>query len=108
MKLKITQTKSTIACLKDQIATIEALGWLSVALVIFTLWKPNLSILGSIIFAALYIAAYYINGDSTQKELLKLIPYVMTVLVLIVTSIKGSKNNQAPASLGLSYFREER
>ncbi len=26
MKLKITQTKSTIACLKDQIATIKALG----------------------------------------------------------------------------------
>ena len=92
----------------ENAATIEALGWLSVALVIFTLWKPNLSILGSFIFAALYITAYYINGDSTQKELLKLIPYVMTVLVLIATSIKGSKNNQAPASLGLSYFREER
>ena len=92
----------------ENAATIEALGWLSVALVIFTLWKPNVSILGSIIFAALYIAAYYINGDSTQKELLKLIPYVMTVVVLIFTSIKGSKNNQAPASLGLSYFREER
>ena len=88
--------------------TIEALGWLSVALVIFTLWKPNLSILGSFIFAALYVAAYYINGSSTEKELLKLIPYVMTVVVLIFTSIKGSKNNQAPASLGLSYFREER
>ena len=88
--------------------TIEALGWLSVALVIFTLWKPNLSILGSFIFAALYVAAYYVNGSSTQKELLKLIPYVMTVVVLIFTSIKGSKNNQAPASLGLSYFREER
>jgi len=26
MKLKITQTKSTIACLKDQIATVKALG----------------------------------------------------------------------------------
>ena len=88
--------------------TIEALGWLSVALVIFTLWKPNFSILGSFIFAALYVAAYYINGSSTQKELLKLIPYVMTVVVLIFTSIKGSTNNQAPASLGLSYFREER
>jgi simple sugar transport system permease protein len=88
--------------------TIEALGWLSVALVIFTLWKPNLSILGSIFFAALYVSAYYINGNSTQKELLKLIPYVLTVVVLIFTSIKGSKNNQAPASLGLSYFREER
>ncbi len=92
----------------ENAATIEALGWLSVALVIFTLWRPNLSILGSIIFAALYTAAYYINGDSTQKELLKLIPYVMTVLVLIITSIKGSKSNQPPASLGLSYFREER
>ncbi len=92
----------------ENAATIEALGWLSVALVIFTLWKPNLSVLGSIIFAALYIAAYYIDGNSTQKELLKLIPYVMTVVVLIATSIKGSKNNQAPASLGLSYFREER
>ena len=92
----------------ENAATIEALGWLSVALVIFTLWKPNLSILGSFIFAALYVTAYYINGNSTEKELLKLIPYVMTVLVLIFTSIKGSKNNQAPASLGLSYFREER
>ena len=92
----------------ENAATIEALGWLSVALVIFTLWKPNFSILGSFIFAALYITAYYINGNSTQKELLKLIPYIMTVLVLIATSIKGSKNNQAPASLGLSYFREER
>lgn len=92
----------------ENAATIEALGWLSVALVIFTLWKPNLSIFGSFIFAALYVAAYYIDGNSTQKELLKLIPYVMTVVVLIFTSIKGSKNNQAPASLGLSYFREER
>lgn len=92
----------------ENAATIEALGWLSVALVIFTLWKPNFSVFGSIIFAALYIAAYYIDGNSTQKELLKLIPYVMTVVVLIVTSIKGSRNNQPPASLGLSYFREER
>ena len=92
----------------ENAATIEALGWLSIALVIFTLWKPNLSIFGSFIFAALYITAYYINGNSTQKELLKLIPYIMTVLVLIATSIRGSKNNQAPAALGLPYFREER
>lgn len=92
----------------ENAATIEALGWLSVALVIFTLWKPNLSILGSFIFAALYVAAFYIDVNPTEKELLKLIPYVMTVIVLIFTSIKGSKNNQAPASLGLSYFREER
>ena len=92
----------------ENAATIEALGWLSVALVIFTLWRPTFSIIGSFVFAALYLTAYYIDGNSTVKELLKLIPYVMTVLVLIATSIKGSKSNQAPASLGLSYFREER
>jgi simple sugar transport system permease protein len=92
----------------ENASTIEALGWLSVALVIFTLWKPNFSIIGSIIFAALYITAFYVDVGSTYKEILKLIPYVMTVIVLIVTSIRGSKNNQAPASLGLSYFREER
>ena len=92
----------------ENAATIEALGWLSVALVIFTLWRPTFSIIGSFVFAALYLTAYYIDGNSTVKELLKLIPYVMTVLVLIATSIRGSKSNQAPASLGLSYFREER
>ena len=89
--------------------TIEALGWLSVALVIFTLWKPNLSIIGSIIFAALYIAAYVMSGiSSVQRELLKMLPYVITVIVLIITSIRDSRENQPPAALGLPYFREER
>ncbi|MDY6367069.1 MAG: ABC transporter permease [Clostridia bacterium] len=89
--------------------TIEALGWLSVALVIFTLWRPNLSILGSILFAMLYIFAFKINGISLVARLvLNLLPYVITIIVLIITSIFGSKSVQPPASLGLNYFREER
>lgn len=89
--------------------TIEGIGWLSIALVIFTLWKPDLAILGSIVFGGLYIIASYITGVSfVQINLLKLIPYVVTVVVLILTSIRGKKENQPPASLGLSYFREER
>ncbi len=93
----------------ENASTIEALGWLSIALVIFTLWKPHFSIIGSIVFAALYIAAYVINGVTPiQRELLKMLPYVITVVVLIITSIIDSKENQPPASLGLSYFREER
>lgn len=88
---------------------IEAVGWLAIALVIFAMWKPNLSILGSIVFGGLYVASGFIVGSTfSQKELLKLLPYVVTILVLILTSIKGSKENQPPASLGLSYFREER
>ena len=93
----------------ENASTIEGLGWLAIALVIFTLWKPDLSILGSFLFGALYIAASVVTGITfSQMKLLKLLPYVVTVVVLIITSIKGSKENQPPASLGLNYFREER
>lgn len=93
----------------ENASTIEGLGWLSIALVIFTLWKPDLSILGSFLFGALYIAPVTIGGIgfSTMK-LLKLLPYVVTVIVLIITSVLDSKENQPPASLGLNYFREDR
>jgi len=87
---------------------LEGFGWLSVALVIFTVWRPALSILGSLIFGGLYISAAYINVSFAQTELIKTIPYVMTIVVLIFTSIVGSKKAQPPASLGLNYFREER
>ena len=42
------------------------------------------------------------------KELYKMIPYVVTIIVLIVTSMRNRREDQPPASLGLSYFREER
>lgn len=93
----------------ENASTIEALGWLSIALVIFTLWKPDLSILGSIVFGALYIVNTKIAGiNFSQMILLKLLPYLITVIVLIVTSIIGKKETQPPASLGINYFREDR
>ena len=49
---------------------IDAIGWLCIALVIFTVWKPNLAIIGSILFGALYIVSSYITGISfAAKEL---------------------------------------
>ncbi len=88
---------------------IDDIGWLAIALVIFTVWKPNLAIFGSIIFGALYIASSYITGVSfAGKELFKLLPYVVTIIVLIFTSMRSRKKNQPPESLGLNYFREER
>lgn len=93
----------------DTTATIEGFGWLSIALVIAVLWKPNFAILGSIIFGALSIMSMKIAGISfAGAEALKLLPYVVTIIVLIVTSVMGSKENQGPAALGASYFREER
>ena len=89
--------------------TIQGIGWLSIALVIFTLWKPAFAILGSIVFGALYILAMSISGIRFEQiQLLNLIPFVVTILVLIVTSIVGNRETQPPASLGLSYFREDR
>ena len=88
---------------------VDAIGWLAIALVIFTVWKPNLAIIGSIVFGALYVASSYLPGVSfAGKELFKMLPYVVTLLVLIVTSMRNRRENQPPQSLGLSYFREER
>ncbi len=93
----------------ENASTIEAFGWLAIALVIFTLWKPNISIIGSYLFGALYIAAYVFGNISfSGREVLKMLPYIITILVLIVTSMMNKKENQPPASLGLSYFREDR
>lgn len=88
--------------------SIDAMGWIAIALVIFTMWKPNWGILGSILFGALYIAPNYLAVNFHQKELVKMIPFFVTIVVLILTSIINKKENQPPASLGLSYFREER
>ena len=89
--------------------TIQGIGWLSIALVIFTMWRPALAILGSILFGALYFVSTRITGISFEQiPLLNLIPFVVTILVLIVTSIVGHRETQPPASLGLPYFREDR
>lgn len=84
-------------------------GWMAIALVIFALWKPDMAILGSFLFGALCNANNYITGLGTAtQELFKMLPYVVTVVVLIITSTRNKKENQPPAALGLSYFREER
>jgi len=89
--------------------TIESLGWLAVALVIFTTWKPLNAIWGAYLFGMLYWMYFYISGLSrSSQELFKMLPYVVTILVLIFVSAKKKRENQPPAHLGLAYFREER
>ena len=86
-------------------------GWLAIALVIFTIWRPNMSILASFLFGGLYILYLYIPTGMDHmefQELYKMIPYVVTLVVLVATSVRSKRENQPPASLGLAYFREER
>lgn len=83
-------------------------GWLAIALVIFALWKPARAIWGSFLFGGLYILfAYLPIGDAIQ-EIFKMLPYVVTIVVLVITSLRKRREEQPPASLGLPYFREER
>ncbi|HAQ63575.1 MAG TPA: ABC transporter permease [Ruminococcaceae bacterium] len=88
-------------------------GWLAIALVIFTVWRPNLSIFGSILFGGLYIVHNYLNDivpnmTMSKQEIIKIAPYLVTIIVLIAISTRKKRETQPPASLGLSYFREER
>jgi simple sugar transport system permease protein len=87
---------------------LQNLGWMVLALVIFTVWNPLIAIAGSLVFAFLYSIPSYINADMVTGKFLVLIPYIMTVVVLIFTSIFGKKNVLPPGSLGVNYFREER
>ena len=94
--------------------SLEIFGWLSIALVIFALWRPHMTILGSTMFGFLFSCSSHIANiegltvTMAAKPLLKMLPYVFTIAVLIFTSIRNKRENQPPASLGLSYFREER
>ncbi len=84
-------------------------GWLAIALVIFALWDPSKAIFGSFLFGAFFILYIYIPGLSrSAQELFKMVPYLVTILVLILTSLRNKRENQPPASLGEPYFREER
>ena len=84
-------------------------GWLAVAIVIFALWKPKSAIWCSFVFGGLYIVCVYIPGlSSATKELINMLPYVVTIFVLVFTSARKKREHQPPASLGLPYFREER
>ncbi len=84
-------------------------GWLAIALVIFARWNPLHAIWGSILFGALYILYLYIPGlGRNMQEIFKMLPYIVTILVLVLTSLRKKKEDQPPESLGLAYFREER
>ena len=100
-------TMTTAGCVWIE-ASISGTGWLAVALVIFCTWRPLNAIWSSILFGALMIMYLRIIVPFFPIELYKILPYVVTIVVLIITSMRNIKDKQPPASLGLNYFREDR
>lgn len=86
---------------------VNGLGWIAVALVIFATWNPNRAILAALVFGGFSVLKYYVP-QVIPSSIFDMIPFLMTIVVLVVTSIRSSQENAQPKSCGVNYFREER
>ncbi len=88
-------------------------GWIAIALVIFAFWRPALCLIGAYLFGAFSGIPYAFQARGILKgippELFQALPYVMTIVVLVLVSSAGARRRLgAPAALGTPYVREER
>ncbi|MHB8641419.1 MAG: ABC transporter permease [Gaiellaceae bacterium] len=88
-------------------------GWIAIALVIFAFWRPTLCLVGAYLFGAFSGVPFVFQARGILKgippELFQSLPYVMTVVVLVIASRAGVRRRVgAPAALGTPYVREER
>lgn len=85
-------------------------GWIAVALVIFTTWNPYKALLGSYFFGGLDVIGFRLQkyDIKVSQYIIDMLPYIVTILVLVVISLRKSKENAPPKGLGNPYFREER
>ena len=99
---------------------INGYGWIAVALVIFANWSPVMAILGTFVFgffntlqvSGTTLAAAFPNGlgwlAKIPTQLYQALPFIITAIVLIGTSVRNKRGSGLPASLGVNYFREDR
>lgn len=89
---------------------VGGLGWIAVALVIFAKWNPWLAILGSFVFGALRVLKYYMPQSiiSLPTAFYDMLPFLITAIILVISSIRKKRDLNLPGSLGVGYFREER
>ena len=87
-------------------------GWIAVALVIFAMWNPWKALLGSYLFGFIGIMGLRLQAIGVQIPLshFTMLPYALTILVLILISgrLPGRKGDGSPAALSVSYDREAR
>jgi general nucleoside transport system permease protein len=89
----------------------QGAGWIAIALVIFAFWRPTLCLVGAYFFGAFTALPFALqsHGVTVAPELFQSLPYVMTVVALVLVSSRAARLRfGAPAALGLPYVREER
>lgn len=90
--------------------SVNGMGWIGVALVIFASWHPTKAIFGSFVFGAFSVLKYYVSKNviAIPNAFFDMLPFFITALILVFSSIRQSKEGAQPAACGLNYFREER
>jgi general nucleoside transport system permease protein len=81
-------------------------GWIAVALVIFARWRPGLALAGALLFGcatALQFRLQALDLPWLPYELLLMLPYILTLLVLL----RAGAGDDAPAALGTPYGRDQ-
>ncbi len=101
----------------DGDSLVGGAGWIAIALVIFSFWRPELCLVGAYLFgglaggvpAAIQAHDYKaIPAFFKTSEFLNSLPYVMTIVVLVMVSTSFARRRiGAPAALGVPYVREE-
>ena len=99
---------------------INGYGWIAVALVIFANWNPAFAIVGTFVFG--FFNTLRVSGSSLAAafpeilgwlaviptQVYQALPFVITAIVLFVSSVRNKQGSGQPGALGLNYFREER
>lgn len=83
-------------------------GWIAIALVIFAKWNPIKAMFAAYFFGGLSIVGFRLQHLNISQNLLDALPYLFTILVLVISSIKKTKENSPPGGLSVPYFREDR
>jgi len=85
-------------------------GWIALALVIFGGWKPYRTAIGAVLFGFLeaLVPRLQTYGFELSPYLIKITPYAITIIILVVLTIYKGGRTGAPNNIGIPFFRENR
>ncbi|QIP08467.1 ABC transporter permease [Bradyrhizobium symbiodeficiens] len=77
-------------------------GWIALALVVFSSWRPGRLVIGAYLFGAVTILQLHAQGwgIGIPSQFMSALPYLATVIVLVLLSRARSGGSTAPAALG--------
>jgi general nucleoside transport system permease protein len=101
--LSISYSKSWIE------GIVTGRGWIAIALTIFSMWNPAKAFIGAFLFGGIFVLQYLLQPLGISPSILAMLPYVTTLIVLVIFGIgkESRKKLHAPAKLGELYQRGE-